>query len=540
MAAAKADTSRRIPTIITCPSEMVGLSTALGYAQVTGVPQCVIVHVDCGTLAMGQSIHNASVSRVPVLMFAGLSPVTQEGEMLGSRTEFIHWLQDVPDQAAIVRQYCRYTGEIRVGHNVKQMVNRALQIATSDPKGPTYLTATREALEMEVPRLELDQERWGATIPSALPESEIEYIANCLINAKRPLVITGYLGRNPKAPAVLEALCDKLPIEVIETVGSDVCMRSDHDAYRGVTITTHPLVAEADVILVLDCDVPWVPTQGRPSANAKIFHLDVDPLKQQMQLYYINAHRRYKVSCELALQQLNAFIDRQHLDASKYNRLFQDRSERSQQRRSTLEAAESPSDDGIVRVPYVMSRLRSHLPEQTTVVIEAVTNAIPVIHHLQLTKPGTLVGTGAGGLGWLGGGALGVKLARPADFVVAVVGDGTFLFSQMESTFWIAKRYDIPILLLVLNNGGWNAPKVSTLLVHKDGHTARHTRKDVNISFDPAPNYVGIAAAAGNVWGATIGNIADVDGVLKEAVAVVKGGKSAVVEVRVPPIWPES
>lgn len=249
---------------------------------------------------MGQSIHNASVSRVPVLMFAGLSPVTQEGEMLGSRTEyglfsvprcsrtdhnirFIHWLQDVPDQAAIVRQYCRYTGEIRVGHNVKQLVNRALQIATSDPKGPTYLTASREALEQvsnrhhagkrrvdtyqEVPRLELDQERWGATIPSALPESEIEYIADSLINARRPLVITGYLGRNPKAPAVLEALCDKLPIEVIETVGSDVSMSSDHEAYRGVTITTHPLVAEADVILVLDCDVPWVPTQGKPSES---------------------------------------------------------------------------------------------------------------------------------------------------------------------------------------------------------------------------------------------------------------------------------
>lgn len=91
------------PNIITCPSELVALSAALGYAQATGVPvcdyaqhqlilansckQCVIVHVDCGTLAMGQSIHNASVSRVPVLCFAGLSPFTQNGELLGSRTE---------------------------------------------------------------------------------------------------------------------------------------------------------------------------------------------------------------------------------------------------------------------------------------------------------------------------------------------------------------------------------------------------------------------------------------------------------------------
>ena len=62
------------------------------------------------------------------------------------------------------------------------------------------------------------------------------------------------------------------------------------------------------------------------------------------------------------------------------------------------------------------------------------------------------------------------------------VGDGTFLFSQMESTFWISRRYNIPILLIVLNNGGWNAPKVSALLVHKDGLTSKHTRKGTQIT----------------------------------------------------------
>ena len=62
-------------------------------------------------------------------------------------SRFIHWIQDVPDQGAIVRQYCRYTGEIRVAHNIGQIVNRALQISKSDPKGPVYLTASREVLE---------------------------------------------------------------------------------------------------------------------------------------------------------------------------------------------------------------------------------------------------------------------------------------------------------------------------------------------------------------------------------------------------------
>lgn len=120
----------RFPKFITCPSEMVALSIADGYARVTGQPQAVIVHVDVGTQALGCAVHNASVGRAPVLIFAGLSPCTQEGEYRGSRTEFIHWMQDVPDQKAIVAQYCRYTAEIKKGRNIKQIVNRALSFAT--------------------------------------------------------------------------------------------------------------------------------------------------------------------------------------------------------------------------------------------------------------------------------------------------------------------------------------------------------------------------------------------------------------------------
>lgn len=87
--------------------------------RLTNKPQCVIVHVDVGTQGLGAAVHNASCGRAPVLIFAGLSPYTIEGEMRGSRTEYIHWIQDVPDQKQIVAQYCRYTGEIKTGKNVK-------------------------------------------------------------------------------------------------------------------------------------------------------------------------------------------------------------------------------------------------------------------------------------------------------------------------------------------------------------------------------------------------------------------------------------
>ena len=93
-ALARGEAARTRCRLVLCPHEMVALSAAQGYAQVTGQAQAVLVHVECGTQSLGGAVHNVSRGRVPVLIFAGASPLTQEGELPGSRNEFIHWLQD--------------------------------------------------------------------------------------------------------------------------------------------------------------------------------------------------------------------------------------------------------------------------------------------------------------------------------------------------------------------------------------------------------------------------------------------------------------
>ena len=162
------------PKVITCPTEMVAMSAAHGYAQATGRAQAVLVHVDCGTQALGGAVHNAAKGRVPVLIVAGTSPATQEGEARGSRNEFIQWIQDVPDQRGLVRGYVRYENEIRVGANAKQIVHRALQFAHSEPRGPVYVTAAREVLESEVPRVAIDAAHWRPLAGSALAPAVLD------------------------------------------------------------------------------------------------------------------------------------------------------------------------------------------------------------------------------------------------------------------------------------------------------------------------------------------------------------------------------
>ncbi len=159
---------RAVPTIVTCPNEMVALTIAHGHTQISGQPQAVIIHVECGTQALAGAVHNAAKARIPVLIFAGSSPFTQDGEMLGSRNEFIQWIQDVHDQRGLVRGYMRYDNEIRTGANVKQLVHRAMQFARSDPKGPVYLMAPREVLEAPCEPVSVDMARWQPVTPCAL------------------------------------------------------------------------------------------------------------------------------------------------------------------------------------------------------------------------------------------------------------------------------------------------------------------------------------------------------------------------------------
>ena len=154
-----------LPRVVTCPNEMVALSAAQGYAQVTGRAQAVLVHVECGTQSLAGAVHNAAKGRAPVLIFAGASPFTQEGELRGSRNEFIQWIQDVFDQRGLVRGYVKYENEIRTGRNVKQLVHRALQFAHSDPKGPVYLVGAREVMEEETLPVVIRPRRMGADCP---------------------------------------------------------------------------------------------------------------------------------------------------------------------------------------------------------------------------------------------------------------------------------------------------------------------------------------------------------------------------------------
>ncbi|KAK2674186.1 Thiamine pyrophosphate enzyme, N-terminal TPP-binding domain [Fusarium oxysporum f. sp. vasinfectum] len=494
----------KFPRIITCPNEMVALSMADGYARLSGEAQCVIVHVDVGTSALAAAIHNAAMGRAPVLIFAGLSPYSIEGELLGSRTEFIHWIQDVPDQKQIVSQYCRYVGEIKTGKNVKQMVRRALQLATSHPQGPSYLMGAREVMEETIEPYTINSAFWKPVAPAALPQEAVQEIAEALVNASDPLVIVGFTGRNHAAVEPLVALANTIKgLRVLDTGCSDMCFPADHPGWLGMKYGVDSAIQSADVFLILDCDVPWINKLCKPKSNARIFHLDVDPLKESMLVFYIDAEQRYRVDAEISLRQITDYLRAslsEKLATSEFDRREQALQKSYTERIQTLDAKAKPLDSGKLTTDYVCSTLRAKLPEDTIWAVEAITNMI-----------------------------------SRKRYVVQIVGDGSYMFSVPSSVYWISARYGIPVLTIVLNNLGWNAPKRSMLLVHPDGPASRATNEELNISFAPSPDYAGIAKAASNgvIFGARVADISEFQSALAGAVESLDRGVSAVLDVAI-------
>ncbi len=512
---------RPIPAIVTCPTEMVAMTCAHGYAQLTGRAQAVVVHVDCGTQSLGGAVHNAAKARIPVFVFAGLSPATQEGEATGSRNEFIHWIQDVPDQRGIVRQYMKYDNELRHAGNVKQIVHRSLQIAHSDPKGPVYLVGAREVMEAETKSVPIDVAEWPPIAPTPLPEAAVASLVDAIQKAARPLIVTSYVGRNPAAVTELVRLCNRLGVGVLESVPSYVNFPHNDPLYQG-NHWNHPFqnraLAEADFILVVDSDVPWIPRVSKPSDGAAIAIIDVDPLKQSTPLWSVKARQCFRADAATAFAQLNARLDRIEIDEDAAERRRHHYAERHRERKAELDRLEAPGDD-LITPEYLTACVRRHVGFEAIVLNEGITNYPAICDHMARERPGTMFASGGGSLGWTGGAAIGMKLAAPGKTFVALTGDGSYMFSAPSAVHWMARRYRTPFLQIIYNNRGWKAPRFSALAVHPDGFASR--AKDLDLSFDPPPDYSAIAAAAGGAYARVVKRRQDVEAAVAEGLRVV-------------------
>jgi acetolactate synthase-1/2/3 large subunit len=467
---------RKHPEVILCPHEVVAVHMAGGCALATGKCEAVLVHVDAGTANACMAIQNLFRYRLPVMLFAGRAPHTLHGELKGSRDTYVHFVQDPFDIASIVRPYVKWEYSLPSGIVVKEALARAAAFAQSDPPGPVYMMLPRETLAEEWDEADMPAypaARYGSVHAGGIEPARAEAIAERLMAAENPVAFTAYLGRKPQAVDVLDRLARACGIRVVDFNAIDLNIPQDSPCYVGVDPL--PLLEQADLGLLLDTDVPFVPQSARRAGAIEWIQIDIDPLKSDFPMWGFATDMRIQGDSAIILKQVLDAVETRADNAFRKrvaDRIagWADAREQAAARRRTASA--NKGVDGALNPAFVFAMLGRKLAQDDVVLNEAIRNGPILQEHLTRTKPGSYVGLAGGGLGFSGGMALGLRLAQPHRRIVQVIGDGGFHFCSPDSVYAVAQQYQIPIFTVVVDNGGWQAVKSATQRVYPKGIAA--------------------------------------------------------------------
>lgn len=509
------------PTAILCPHEMVAASAAHGYAQATNTPGVVLVHVDVGTANLVASMHNASRSRIPLFVLAGRTPRTTDGDIPGSRSIFVHWYQDVADQHGLVREYTKWEYELDMGANVDRAVDRGLDIATAGSPGPTYLTLPREILREQAPR---PRETPSTESPTAtIDDRTRRSLVDRLREAEHPLLITSYAGRDETAVPVLCEFAETVGVPVVEQAPAfDLNFPRDHPLHYG--FAAEPYLDEADLILVVNCTVPWVPKRNQPRPDATVVHIDDDPEKPMYPMCDFPADVRVRADARSVLADLTAEFDA--ADAFERADRFRERGARLHEERRR--SVPDPDDVDRITPDFLSSTLGEVIDDDAIIVDETVTNTVSVLQHCLRSEPGTYYSYCSSGLGWGLGASLGVSLARPDSTVVGLIGDGSFVLGNPLAAVQVATAYDLPHLTVIYHNEGWRA--VSDAI--DDQYEEVSFDPSAFTRFDPGTDYAAFAESVG-CHGESVSDPQQLRAATERALDAVEGGTHAILDVTV-------
>jgi acetolactate synthase-1/2/3 large subunit len=512
-----------LPRFITVPHENLAVAMAHGYYRLCGRPAAVMVHVTVGTANTICNLMNAYRDNVPLLLLAGRTPITQAGH-IASRSLPIHWGQENFDQAGMVREYTKWDFELRAGQSADEVLGRALEVAMAEPRGPIYLTLPREVLASPAgPRAPAPQP--GIHAAAQPSRAHIDELAAWVREAEWPMVVTSHLGRDLRAVEDLAALADAYAIPVAQPNASCVNLPASHPMNTGQRGAE--LLEKADLIIVVDSEVPWFPARFEPRPGAKVAHLGPDPLWVRYPIRVFPSDLVVPGASGPALRALAEALDGARQPDGREQRRRAVKAYRERVAAAAERALESSRSAKPIAYDYLAACIKEQLPEDALVVTELGVAG----DSLGLEAPGSLLGVGiAGGLGFGLGAALGAKLAAPGRAVIATVGDGSYMFGNPTPFHFVSRAANLPVLTIICNNGRWQAVEDATLGVYPDGVAAASETMPL-VELAPSPDFSKVAEASG-AFAQRVEEPRHLPGALNEALAALRAGRQALLDVR--------
>lgn len=524
---------RPAPKLVMMTHEYPTLNAALGYAATTGRMAATAVHVDVGTQHYGCAVHTARHSGLPVLITAGAPPVSYPGSMRGARDGSHFWVQQTADQASIVRQYMKWDHRLEFQDNPGMVVSRAIQVARSEPRGPVYLVLPREIafLPSEGERFPTAQQL-GIVRPPAPDPDAIRDLADRLVKARNPAIVVQRSGRNTATVPALVELAEFLGAPVGEAAArSYQCFPMDHPLYQSI----HLDLAKADVVVVIECDVPWIPGPQQPGRDAFVAVVDIDPLKAHIGTYEFGADLRMMADTEIALVELRRAVEK--LAGASDRTRFAERAARwaevSRDRYArSVKAAEAAANQSPISPLWLSYQIGQAMDDNCLMVDETLMLS-PLPPYLRFSEPGTYFRNPGSGGGWCAGAALGAKIGRPDKDVIAVSGDGFYMYSVPNAAITSAVRYKAPFMSVIYQNRSYSTGTKATAQFYPDGYAVQGGLEAGY--FDPPMDFAKEAEAAG-AYGENVKDPAEIGPALKRGLAQIRNGTPAVISVWLPKI----
>jgi acetolactate synthase-1/2/3 large subunit len=528
------------PHIILCTHEEIAVALANGYARATGEMMATGLHNVVGLQHASMAIFNAWCDRTPILNLGGGGP---QNTVNRRSTDWVH---TALVQGAAVREYVKYDDQPNSVEAVAESFLKAYRIAMTDPKGPVYVCLDTDVQEAKVttPMIVPDARLFRPPAPPAGNPEALGRAAQLLAAAEWPVLVAGELGRNPQALPALLDIAEFLGAAVIDADGR-YAFPSSH--VLNLTTAREEALRQADVVLALDVPSLGVPLgpSVRERGNfvpvvppaTKIIHITLLDLERQSwvsdAMWLLPVAVPIAADTSVALPQLLEQI-RGRADAGL--------GQRARQRRARIEAIyaaarkrsrewiEKTWDEQPISQARFFGEINRRVQNRSWALVSAHGRRWREV--IEVTEPAHGIGGGrGGGVGYGLPSSIGAALGHKGSgrLCVSIIGDGDFLMTS--NALWTAAKYEIPLLVVVLNNHSYYNDEEHQERMAK-WRNRPIERKGIGIRIeDPVPDIPAIARALSVQAFGSITEPNQFGPALDKAIEVVESGKPAVVDV---------
>jgi acetolactate synthase-1/2/3 large subunit len=403
---------------------------AYGYARSSGKPGVFSVVPGPGVLNAGAAMLTAFGSNEPVLCLTGQVPT----QFLGKGRGHLH---EMPDQLATLRTFVKWADRIEYPDVAPTLVARAFQEMMSGRRGPVALEMPWDIFTA---RAEVGAAKVFETFPAPLPDADHVKDAAMLIAAsKRPMIFVGS-GAIDAREAVLE-LAETIDAPVVAFRSGRGIVSNAHEL--GLTMAAaYRLWPETDMMIGIGTrlELPTMTRWPYQPDGLKSVRIDIDPVEM----------RRYPPNVAIIA---DAKAGTRALAAAVGKAGYR----KTAGRRSAIREASAAALKEIQKVQPQMAYLnilREVLPANAIVTDELSQVGFASWYGFPVYEPRTFITSGYQGT--LGSGfptALGAKVANPNRPVVAITGDGGFMFGVQELS--TAVQFNVGVVTLVFNNNSY-------------------------------------------------------------------------------------